>query len=475
MNQQNVFGFIFEALSGELGLMPYLAFAIPLGGLILFVALSLEQWVYKKVYSNKKSLHIPFLARLLKLFTIIVVVASIIFNYTGTQRLWQMLFGSTVIVSAVMGFAAQDTLRDMLAGLIISIFKPFDIGDRLYVPDVPKPVIVEDITIRHVVLRAKDGMHFIIPNHQINTRIITHTNWDHGPRATYLSIPVSYSSNLARAIQLMRQAAADCPYTCPYNWNNKDLKGYGDAYITGFGESAFLLEMTIWSEPGTDNDLAVSNMYATIAKLFAKNNIEIPYNYVNVVEREELAMFADMTKQQSDEIKRDAVTKSDSVVLKTKIGDTVAKSIAETQKFCKFHVFDSSSAMTLELLTEELITFATNVAGDISGRFWIEGNAKKVKVCVRFDMTLSIQKQSELLTLSSDGENAGTRSIFGMIHDRIMSGINGYASTTFSLSSAFESGGFHDDLEKLLISKMSDDVRVSIRGRRVEIVVIKLF
>lgn len=467
--------FLWEALSGKMGLLPYLAITVPVGVIICSVLLKIEHHMFEKTYALKKSLHIPFLWRLLQATTTVLVALSIIFGYAGSAKLWQMLFGSTVIVSAVVGFAAQDILKDVLAGLIISFFKPFDIGDRLYVPDIPKPVIVEDMSIRHVVLRGKDGMHYVIPNSQMNTKVVTHTNWDHGPRATYLSISIAYSSNMALAIQLIRQAVMDCPYTCPNNWANKDLNGYGDVYITGYGASGFNLEVTIWSEPGTDNDLAVSQVYASIAKLFAKNGIEIPYNYVNVITRENDEMFTGMTVKQSRQVRREVATKSDSILLKDKIGDTVSMAIEETQKFATFHQFSASNSMTLELLTEELISFTSNVAGNIRGRFWIEGNRHKVNICVRFKMNPSIQKHSEFINLSSNSESNQNISIWQKLQDRIISGINGRGALSFSLSADVPDDQDRNDLEKLLITKMSDDVFVSIHGKQVEIQVIKKF
>ena len=395
-----------------------------------------------------------------------------VFRFIGTEQLWHTLFGSTVVIGGIIGIAGQDVLKDILAGIMISIYKPFDVGDRLYISDIEKSVIVEDITMHHVVLRARDGMHYIMPNSEINKKTITHSNYDHGNRATYLRIPVSYNADLREAIKLIRQAVKECPYTCPNNWKNKDLDGYGDAYLVSILDSAMLMETTIWSEPGSDNDLAVSEAYQGIIRSFARNGIEIPYNFMNIIKRENENMFFD--ENQINTAIRESVTRTDTLTLGGDIAESVRAVVEEASKFSEFHGLRSGEQSTVELLSEELISFMNALSGEMEGRFWIEGNRQKINIHLRSQLDMTPGKKSEVLNIARAGKNSVMLGLAGRLRDMIHSSMSDFGGVSFSLKKNNELKKT-DGLEKLLITKLSDDVMVSVMARKVEVVVVKKF
>ena len=467
-----VLRFIADSIDAKNGFLCYLLVFGLIMVVITYVTLRIVKKTFKHLRKNKKSIHLLFFERLVQVVIVISAFLIFLFGYIGTAQLWHTVFGSTVVVGGIIGIAGQDVLKDILGGLMISFYKPFDVGDRLYVPGIEKSVVVEDITMHHVVLRARDGMHYIIPNSEINKLTITHSNYDHGNRATYLQIPVSYTADLREVIKLIRQAVKECPYTCPNNWANKDLDGYGDVYLTRIEDSAMLMETTIWSEMGSDNDLAVSEAYQAIIRALAQHDIEIPYNFVNVIKRENEAMYFD--EKRVNMAIRESVTRTDTLSLDGDVSGCVKQVVEEAAKFSEFHGLKSGEQSTIELLSEELLSLMNAVSGEMIGRFWIEGNRHKVNIHLRSTMDMDSRKKAQILGMSREGKNSVFIGLANRVREMVQNGMGDLGGVSFSL----KKNGIikkSDGLEKILITKLSDDVLVSVMGNKVEIVVIKRF
>jgi small-conductance mechanosensitive channel len=84
------------------------------------------------------------------------------------NRLGTTMLAGVGLVSVIVGFAAQTTLGNLVAGISLVLYKPFRRGDRLQVAaptqDDFEVGTVEDITLGFTVLRTDDGREIIIAN-----------------------------------------------------------------------------------------------------------------------------------------------------------------------------------------------------------------------------------------------------------------------------------------------------------------------
>lgn len=82
------------------------------------------------------------------------------------HRLGTALLTGVSLVSIIMGFAAQTTLGNLVSGISLILYKPFQRGDklRLQTPDGPAIAEVEDISLGYTMLRIDDGRQLIIAN-----------------------------------------------------------------------------------------------------------------------------------------------------------------------------------------------------------------------------------------------------------------------------------------------------------------------
>lgn len=83
-------------------------------------------------------------------------------QFTELKRLATGVLASTALVVAVVGFAAQRTLANMIAGIQIAVSQPIRIGDRVEFDECKGRVT--DITLSYTYLDPGDGSSIVIPN-----------------------------------------------------------------------------------------------------------------------------------------------------------------------------------------------------------------------------------------------------------------------------------------------------------------------
>jgi small-conductance mechanosensitive channel len=102
------------------------------------------------------------LRRLSYLAVFLVVAMLVLGQFTELQRLATGVLASTALVVAVVGFAAQRTLGNMIAGIQIAVSQPIRIGDRITFEE--REGRVTDITLSYTYMDPGDGSSVVIPN-----------------------------------------------------------------------------------------------------------------------------------------------------------------------------------------------------------------------------------------------------------------------------------------------------------------------
>lgn len=84
------------------------------------------------------------------------------------DRLGTALLAGVSLISIVIGFAAQTTLSNLVAGISLVLYKPFRRGDRIQVQAPTDSQFevgeVEDISLGYTTLRTDDGRQIVIAN-----------------------------------------------------------------------------------------------------------------------------------------------------------------------------------------------------------------------------------------------------------------------------------------------------------------------
>jgi small-conductance mechanosensitive channel len=110
--------------------------------------------------STKTRLRI--LRRLAFLVVFVIVAMLALSQFTELHRLAAGVLASTALVVAVVGFAAQRTLANMIAGIQIAVSQPIRIGDRVSFEE--REGRVTDITLSYTYIDPGDGSSVVVPN-----------------------------------------------------------------------------------------------------------------------------------------------------------------------------------------------------------------------------------------------------------------------------------------------------------------------
>lgn len=102
------------------------------------------------------------LRRLAVLVVILVGVASAALNFPETRLAASAALSSAAVLAVVIGFAAQSTLSNLVAGLVLALSQPIRLGDRVRVDD--RDGVVEEIGLTFTYLRGDDGRRIVYPN-----------------------------------------------------------------------------------------------------------------------------------------------------------------------------------------------------------------------------------------------------------------------------------------------------------------------
>lgn len=148
------------------------------------------------------------------------------------------IIGLLGLSSVAIGFAFQDIFKNFLAGILLLLQEPFQIGDQIIVDGFEGTV--EEISIRSTQIRTYQGERVVVPNASVFTNTVqVLTAFPH--RRTDLAIGVDYNTPLPQAVETLLSAV-------------KKVEGVlsqppAEIDIVGFGESSIDLMVRYWTFP----------------------------------------------------------------------------------------------------------------------------------------------------------------------------------------------------------------------------------
>ena len=120
--------------------------------------------------SRSTKTRLRFLRRLAIVTVFVVLTAIAVAQFTQLERLATGILASTAVLAAIIGFAAQHTIANTVAGVQLAISQPIRIGDRISFEEVEGRVL--DITLSYTYVDPGDGTSVVIPNQLLVEGII---------------------------------------------------------------------------------------------------------------------------------------------------------------------------------------------------------------------------------------------------------------------------------------------------------------
>ena len=187
------------------------------------------------------------------------------------------------VAGIAIGFAAKDTLSNLIAGVLLIIDRPFEIGDRIEVWSAPSGSAtwgdVIDIGLRATKIKTTDHIIIIIPNNEIMKRdIVNYTSISTKIRVR-INVGVAYDADIEKAKDLIKDVAGEAA------WISKEPPP--KVVVRNFGDSSVDLQLRVWIDNARKRMDTISYITDKVKAAFDKNGIEIPYpkRDITIIER----------------------------------------------------------------------------------------------------------------------------------------------------------------------------------------------
>lgn len=228
--------------------------------------------------------HYRFLKHFSSAVIYIIGLSLVVYVIPSLRSLSISLLAGAGILAVVIGFASQHALSNIVSGIFIVIFKPFRVGDRIKIGTDPVGV-VEDITLRHTVLKTFENKRVMIPNSVISNEKIENSSIEEETICKYVEFGVSYDSNIKKAKRIMKEESEKHPNVMD-NRTDED-KENGEPIVTvrviGFTDSSVVIRAWVWAKDPTAAFKMGCDLNESIKERFDKEKIEIPFPYRTVV------------------------------------------------------------------------------------------------------------------------------------------------------------------------------------------------
>jgi len=194
-------------------------------------------------------------------------IVIVLFTVIGTVLLREQLLTTSAVGAVVVGFALQDTLGNLFAGLAIQIEKPFRVGHWVQIGD--REGQVSEITWRATKLRTKSGQFLIVPNSFISKEPVLNYSEPTVPTRIEVEVGASYSVPPADVKRAMHEAMANSPLVMKAPEPQVTIKAFGASSIDYLAQ--------FWIEDYSVDRTARDQVRTSLWYTFRRHNIEIPF------------------------------------------------------------------------------------------------------------------------------------------------------------------------------------------------------
>lgn len=156
-------------------------------------------------------------------FIVYIIALIIIFNSIPKLKSYgTALFAGAGVLAAIVGFASQSAFSNIVSGVFIVMFRPFSVGDRVRVGQLYSGD-VEDITLRHTVIKDFENRRIVIPNSVINNETIINSSLSHENLCIFIEMGVSFDSDVDQAMRMLQEETMKHP-DCVDNRTQEEIE-----------------------------------------------------------------------------------------------------------------------------------------------------------------------------------------------------------------------------------------------------------
>lgn len=260
-----------QLLADAIGFIPKLIISLLIFLLSLYLAGLVSRLVRRGLERRETDTELSILLVKISKWSIYILGTTMALNQVGFN-LTAFLTGLGILGFTV-GFAIQDVSKNFIAGMLLLIEQPFDIGDSIEVAGFNGKV--QDVDLRATEIEALDGRIILIPNADVFTNpIINFTQATR--RRIELILGLASDTDLSRARQVALEAVSGIDGVLQ---DPRPQANYGS-----FGDFAIILTLHYWvAVPESDYLQSQDAGVLAVNEAFRAQGIEMPYPTQSVI------------------------------------------------------------------------------------------------------------------------------------------------------------------------------------------------
>jgi len=206
----------------------------------------------------------------------VIGISWAVYSLPDLRTIANSLLAGAGILAAAVGFASQQSLGNIISGIFIVIFRPFKVNDRLRLRR-DLLGVVEDITLRHTVIRDFENRRILIPNSVISQEVIINSDFGDDKICKWLEFTLQHDSDidLARAIMLEEALAHPLHIDNRSEEDIREGKHVINVRVLRIDEYGITMRAWIWTRNAADAFLMTCELLESIKKRFDQAGVRI--------------------------------------------------------------------------------------------------------------------------------------------------------------------------------------------------------
>jgi len=204
-------------------------------------------------------------------------VVYIIMTVPAFRSKATLIFSGAGILAAIIGFAAQAALSNLIAGAFIVVFRPFRVGDYIKL-DETRVGIVEDITLRHTVINNFENKRLIIPNSVISTDSILNHTIEDSHILSFNNFKLGIKADIDLARKIIQDEAVKLPTVIDYRTPEQVMADVNqvDVRVIDIHPDHIHMRAYVWLNEPFQEFKTKCNLKEAVHKRFLKEGVDLP-------------------------------------------------------------------------------------------------------------------------------------------------------------------------------------------------------
>lgn len=232
-----------------------------------------------KILNSDDPTKYRFLRHFLRAIIYITGFAWAISEVPYLKTLSSSLLAGAGVLAIALGLASQQALSNIVSGLFIIMFKPFRINDRIKLNRDPLlQGIVEDITLRHTVIRDFENRRIVVPNAVINQEILINADFAEDKIIKYVEINISLNADILKAKQIMREEVMNHQFQVDPRSDEEKENGEIEVPVRVIAIGEYFVTLRAWASASNASEAfeMYCDLLESIKYRFDLEGIEIP-------------------------------------------------------------------------------------------------------------------------------------------------------------------------------------------------------